>query len=61
MTPTEWKTQVAVELLDSLSENRLARVICSQVCFTCYNLVCFFCEYHVYAVIESLFLLNIVS
>lgn len=31
MTPTEWKTQVAVDLLDSLSDNRLARVICSQV------------------------------
>ncbi|XP_057364454.1 dual serine/threonine and tyrosine protein kinase-like isoform X1 [Daphnia carinata] len=30
MTPTEWKTQVAVDLLDSLSDNRLARVICSQ-------------------------------
>jgi len=27
----EWKTQVAVDLLDSLSESRLARVICSQV------------------------------
>ena len=26
-----WKTQVAVDLLDSLSEHRLARVICSQV------------------------------
>lgn len=35
MTPTEWKTQVAIELLDSLSDSRLARVICSQVqCLT---------------------------
>lgn len=33
MTPTEWKTQVAVDLLDSLSDNRLARVICSQVLY----------------------------
>ena len=34
LAPTqEWKTQVAVDLLDSLSENRLARVICSQVLF----------------------------
>nr|CAG4648003.1 EOG090X085R [Moina brachiata] len=27
----EWKAQVAASLLDSLSENRLAKVICSQV------------------------------
>ena len=26
-----WKSKVAVELLNSLSEHRLARVICSQV------------------------------
>ncbi len=37
MTPTEWKIQVAVELLDSLSDNRLARVICSQVYITKQN------------------------
>ena len=28
---TDWKYKVAVELLDSLNLNRLARVICSQV------------------------------